>query len=90
LYVTAYDATQMYAAGPYPNQAKKPGGLAEYSAKDRAIANQDLVVWYTFGITHIPRPEDYPVMPVVHGGFKLMPTGFFTRNPALDVPAHTN
>jgi primary-amine oxidase len=87
LYVTAYDPAQLYAAGPYPNQSKRPQGLAEYSAKDRPIANQDVVVWYTLGLTHIPRPEDFPIMCTVHAGFKLMPTAFFTRNPALDVPA---
>ena len=38
------------------------------------------------GVTHIPRPEEWPVMPVTHVGFKLIPAGFFTRNPALDVP----
>ena len=45
-----------------------------------------VVVWYTMGVTHIPRPEEWPVMPVTHVGFKLIPAGFFSRNPALDVP----
>ena len=27
-------------------------------------SNQDVVVWYTFGITHIPRPEEWPIMSV--------------------------
>jgi primary-amine oxidase len=44
------------------------------------------VVWYTFGHHHVPRPEDWPVMPVATAGFKLKPAGFFERNPALDVP----
>ncbi len=46
-----------------------------------------MVVWHTFGVTHIPRPEDWPVMPVEYTGFSLVPVGFFDRNPALDVPA---
>jgi primary-amine oxidase len=37
-------------------------------------------------VTHAPRPEDWPVMPTVRTGFRLLPHGFFTRNPALDVP----
>ncbi len=45
-----------------------------------------MVVWYTFGVTHIPRPEDWPVMPVEYAGFSLVPYGFFDRNPALDLP----
>ena len=45
-----------------------------------------MVVWYSFGVTHLPRPEDWPVMPVEYTGFLLVPYGFFERNPALDVP----
>ena len=52
----------------------------------RAIANTDVVFWYTFGHTHIPRAEDYPVMPTAYIGFTLKPNGFFTMNPANDVP----
>ena len=44
------------------------------------------MVWYTFGHHHVPRPEDWPVMPVAMIGFTLKPVGFFERNPALDVP----
>ena len=36
-------------------------------------------------ITHVPRPEDWPVMPVEYCGFLMSPFGFFDRNPALDV-----
>jgi primary-amine oxidase len=45
-----------------------------------------VVFWYTFGHTHIPRPEDYPVMPTAYIGFLLKPNGFFDENPANDVP----
>ena len=57
-----------------------------WAANNESLVNQDVVVWYTLGITHIPRPEEWPVMPVTHVGFKMIPGGFFTRNPALDVP----
>ena len=46
----------------------------------------DVVLWYTFGVTHFVRPEDWPVMPVEYTGFLLSPVGFFDRNPSLDVP----
>jgi len=86
LWVTAYDPDERYASGKYINQHAGGGGLPEYSAKDRPIANSDIVVWYTCGHHHIPRPEDWPVMPVVHMGFMLKPLGFFDQSPAMDVP----
>ena len=57
-----------------------------WTAQDRPIVDTDIVLWHTFGVTHIPRPEDWPVMPVEYTGFTLVPFGFFDRNPALDVP----
>ena len=51
-----------------------------------ALENTDLVVWYVFAHTHVPRMEDWPVMPVAALGFWLKPDGFFERNPALDLP----
>jgi primary-amine oxidase len=55
-------------------------------AADRDLDGQDVVLWHTFGSTHITRPEDWPVMPVERVGFTLKPDGFFDRNPSLDVP----
>ncbi|MFD2093138.1 copper amine oxidase [Blastococcus deserti] len=37
-------------------------------------------------MTHVPRPEDWLIMPVDYTGFRLKPVGFFDRNPTLDVP----
>jgi primary-amine oxidase len=86
LWVTQFDEHERYAAGDYPNQHPLGDGLPAYIAKDRSLENEDLVVWYTFGLHHLPRPEDWPVMPVAYIGFMLKPVGFFDRNPALDVP----
>jgi primary-amine oxidase len=86
LWVTAYDPSEMFAAGEYPNQSRGGDGLPAYQAADRPLANADAVVWYTFGAHHVPRPEEWPVMPVAYIGFHLKPTGFFMGNPALDVP----
>ena len=85
-WATRYNPSELYAAGVYPNQSKGGDGLPQYVANNESIANKDVVVWYTLGITHIPRPEEWPVMPVTHVGFKMIPGGFFNRNPALDVP----
>jgi primary-amine oxidase len=87
LWVTAFDPDQMHAAGQYPNQHPGGDGLPAYASGDRPLENTDVVVWYTFGAHHLPRPEDWPVMPVTRIGFALRPLGFFDANPALDLPA---
>lgn len=86
VWVTPYREDERYAAGDYPNQSCGGDGLMKWVEQDREIANRDVVFWYTFGHTHIPRPEDYPVMPVAYIGFLLKPHGFFSLNPANDVP----
>ena len=86
LWVTRYDPAERYAAGDYPNQHAGGAGLPAYQQADRDLVDQDIVVWHTFGSTHVPRPEDFPVMPVEHAGFILKPVNFFDRNPALDLP----
>ncbi|HEU4594494.1 MAG TPA: primary-amine oxidase [Pyrinomonadaceae bacterium] len=85
-WATRYDAEELSAAGTYPNQSAGGDGLPRWVADGQSLVNADVVVWYTLGVTHIPRPEEWPVMPVTHVGFKLIPGGFFSRNPALDVP----
>jgi primary-amine oxidase len=86
LWVTRYDPAQRYPAGDFVNQNPGGAGLPAFIAGDRDIDGADIVVWHTFGPTHFPRPEDWPVMPVARCGFTLKPTGFFDRNPTLGVP----
>lgn len=88
LWVTQYDADERYPAGDFVNQHPGNAGLPTYVAGNRDIDGQDLVLWHTFGLTHFPRPEDWPIMPVDYTGFTLKPVGFFDRNPALNVPAN--
>ena len=85
LWVTPYRPDERRAAGEYPNQHPGGDGLPRWTAADRPITDTDVVLWYTFGVTHFVRPEDWPVMPVEYTGFLLTPVGFFDRNPALDV-----
>ncbi|HEU4752922.1 MAG TPA: nickel transporter, partial [Armatimonadota bacterium] len=85
LWVTPQDPAERFAAGAYPNQSRADDGLPAWTRANRPVADADVVLWYSMGITHIPRPEDWPVMPVHRAGFRLVPTGFFSRNPALDV-----
>ena len=87
LWVTPFDAGQFYPAGDYPNQSEAGEGIPAWVSADRDIADEDVVLWYTVGMNHIVVPEDWPVAPVHRSGFKLRPAGFFSHNPALDVPA---
>jgi primary-amine oxidase len=86
LWVTQYEPDEKRGAGDYPNQHPGGDGLPLWTAADRPLTDTEIVAWHTFGVTHIPRPEDWPVMPVEYCGFHLVPVGFFGANPALDVP----
>jgi primary-amine oxidase len=85
IWVTPYSQTEFYPAGNYPNQSRGGDGLPQWTAANRSVDGKDVVVWYTMGITHNPRPEDWPVMPTYEAGFKLIPLGFFATNPAMDL-----
>ncbi len=86
IWVTPYSEKELFAAGDYPNQSQGGDGLVKGTQQDRSINDTDVVLSYTMGNTHIPRPEDYPVMPAAYIGFLLKPVGFFNENPANDVP----
>ncbi|KAF3330159.1 copper amine oxidase 1 [Carex littledalei] len=87
LWVTPYRRDEMFPGGEFPNQNPRLNeGLTTWVTKDRPLEETDIVLWYVFGITHIPRLEDWPVMPVERIGFMLMPHGFFNCSPAVDVP----
>jgi primary-amine oxidase len=86
LWVTRYAPDERYPAGDLVNQSPAGAGLPAWTAADRSIDGEDIVLWHTFGLTHFPRTEDWPIMPVDYAGFTLKPSGFFDRNPTLDVP----
>ncbi len=86
LWLTPFAPDERRAAGDYPNQHPGGDGLPRWTAADRSLVDTDIVAWHTFGVSHSPRPEDWPVMPVEYCGFHLAPVGFFDRNPSLDLP----
>jgi primary-amine oxidase len=49
------------------------------------VRNTDIVVWHSFGSTHNPRIEDWPVMPCEKITVGLKPVNFFGGNPGVDV-----
>jgi primary-amine oxidase len=86
LWVTPYRADERYSAGMYPTLSKPGEGLPKWTAANRSIHETDIVIWYTAGMHHVVRAEDWPVMPVVWNTFELRPFDFFGRNPALRAP----
>ena len=68
IHVTKYSDAQLHPAGRHvpqtsgePNPANKT--LVDWIGEnpDEGIEGKDVVVWHTFGITHFPSPEDFPV-----------------------------
>jgi primary-amine oxidase len=90
LWVTPYREDERWPCGEFVNQSAADSGLAEWTKENRSIEKADVVLWYVFGLHHITRPEDWPIMPVDTVSFWLKPVGFFDRNPALDVPPTAN
>lgn len=86
LWVTPYRADELYAAGVYPTASKGDDGLAAWTKANRPIENTDIVAWYTLGFHHMPRAEDWPVMPVMWHEFVIRPFNFFPQNPVLTLP----
>ena len=86
LWATPYAEGEFSAAGAH-TVMHRGGGLPHYTQHNRDISKGDLVMWHTVALTHVPRPEDWPVMPVEYTGFHLIPVGFFDRNPTLDLPS---
>ncbi|ETS73061.1 Copper amine oxidase 1 [Pestalotiopsis fici W106-1] len=87
--VTKYKDDQLWPAGRHvPQTSGEPSlGLPEWIGDGtESIDNTDVVLWHTFGVVHIPSPEDFPVMPVEPITLLLKPRNFFTNNPVMDVP----
>lgn len=86
LWVTPYDANERYASGTYVWGTKGEDSLPEWVKQKRSIMNTDIVAWYTVGFHHVPRPEDWPQMPVMWHSFSLRPFQFLDKNPTMDLP----
>jgi primary-amine oxidase len=85
LWVTPARPDEQRPAGDFPNQHPGGAGLPAWTAADRPVTDADIVLWHTVGTTHFCQPEDFPVMPCEYAGFTLKPSGFFDRNPAIDL-----
>jgi primary-amine oxidase len=90
LWVTPFHPEERFPAGEFVNQSRGDDGIEVWTARDRNIEDTDIVLWHSFGVHHLPRPEDHPVQPCVTCGFKLVPFGFFDENPVIDLPRTQN
>jgi primary-amine oxidase len=86
LWVTPYDPDERYASGTYVMGSKGEDSLPAWTKKNRSIMNTDIVAWYTVGFHHVPRPEDWPQMPIMWHTFTLAPFQFLPKNPTMDLP----
>ncbi|KAE8360380.1 copper amine oxidase [Aspergillus caelatus] len=94
IWVSKYKGGELYAAGEFTNQSTSSQneyseGIDAWVGRKDPIENEDVVVWHAFGLTHNPRPEDFPVMPHEKINVVLKPDHFFAKNLALDGPPST-
>ncbi len=85
LWVTRHHDDERWPAGAYPTQSTHDEGISRWIADDEPLENTDVVLWYVFGIHHVTRVEDWPIMPADTIAFWLKPFGFFDQNPSIDV-----
>jgi primary-amine oxidase len=86
MWVTPYNADELFAAGVYVTRDKELDGLPLWTQANRPIENADIVGWYTLGFHHVVRLEDWPVMPTLWHEFLVRPANFFDKNPVLTLP----
>jgi primary-amine oxidase len=85
VYVTKHAEGELFAGGKYTNQSRGGTGVRSWAERKENVET-DPILWVQFGINHIPRIEDFPVMPVETLKVMFRPVNFFDRNPAIDVP----
>ncbi|KAK6227466.1 copper amine oxidase [Colletotrichum tabaci] len=93
VWVTRHRDEELFPAGRFTMQSTGGEGIASWIRRRAGdddglslVRDRDIVVWHTFGSTHNPRAEDWPVMPCEKMAVGLKPANFFRGNPALDVP----
>lgn len=89
IYAVKYRDNELFAGGKYTNQSRGGTGVRSWAKRKDNIVDEDLVVFVQFGINHVPRIEDFPVMPCEIIKVSMKPVNFFDKNPALDVPPST-
>lgn len=91
IWLTKYKDGQLYPAGMYvPQTSGEPNPqnetICDWTSAGESVEDTDVVFWLNMGLTHFPRPEDFPIMPAEPVSFLLRASHFFEKNPCLDVP----
>ncbi|KAF2746947.1 hypothetical protein M011DRAFT_444704 [Sporormia fimetaria CBS 119925] len=86
VYVVRHRDGELFSGGKYTNQSRGGTGVRSWAERKEGVVDTDIVVFVQAGINHVPRIEDFPVMPCEIMKIHLKPVNFFDRNPALDVP----
>jgi primary-amine oxidase len=86
IYVVKYKDGELFAGGKYTNQSRGGTGVRSWADRKESVKDTDFVVYIQAGINHVPRIEDFPVMPCEILKIHMKPVNFFDKNPALDVP----
>ncbi|KIV86849.1 hypothetical protein PV11_02433 [Exophiala sideris] len=95
VWVTRQSDEELFSSGQHTMQSMGGQGIASWikerrdKGQETSVRKEDIVIWHTFGSTHNPRTEDWPVMPVEKMTVGLKPINFFTTNPAIDVAVST-
>ncbi|KAF2724418.1 hypothetical protein K431DRAFT_262216 [Polychaeton citri CBS 116435] len=95
VWLTRHDDEEIFPSGRHTMQSSGGDGIQSGIERRRALADdtsvrrQDVVLWHTFGSTHNPRIEDWPVMPCEKMTVGLKPVNFFNGNPGIDVAVST-
>ncbi|KAG9245340.1 primary-amine oxidase [Calycina marina] len=91
VWVTKYKDGELWAGGEFTNMSQREtDGVSDAVKRGECVEDADVVVWNVFALTHNPRVEDWPVMPVEIYQIHLKPADFFTGNPAIDVQQTKN
>jgi len=86
-WVVPYAEDELYAGGKYPNQNENPkDGVAQWVKRDESIVDEDIVVFHTFGFTHLPSVDEFPLMAMEYTSISLKPSNFFGQYIGLTVP----
>ena len=62
VWVTQHRDEELFAAGNFPNQNEETDGVTKWVQRDEDIVNKDIVLYHTFGLTHVPTTDEFPIM----------------------------